>query len=75
VVGRLDAAESKRPEYAFLDDAVRNRAILLKPGTMLVSQPLIPMPIEVVFPFPSWATRKSEVQEEDHGDAFTQLGF
>ncbi len=36
------------------------RATLAKPGTMFVSQPEIPVPLAVEFPFPAWATRLSE---------------
>jgi uncharacterized protein len=61
VVGRLDAAEAARPEYGFLPDAQRARATIAKPGTMFVSQPEIPVPLVVEFPFPAWATRSSEV--------------
>jgi DNA helicase HerA-like ATPase len=60
VVGRLDAAEASRPEYGFLPPAQRQRALLAKPGTMFVSQPEIPVPLCVEFPFPAWATRSSE---------------
>ncbi|HEX9188334.1 MAG TPA: ATP-binding protein [Vicinamibacteria bacterium] len=63
VVGRLDAAEAERPEYGFLTAAGRGRAGILKPGTMIVLQPEIPTPLLVRFPFPAWATRKSEVRE------------
>ena len=60
VVGRLDPAEASRPEYGFLPPSQRTRATLAKPGTMFVSQPEIPIPLAVQFPFPSWATRQSE---------------
>lgn len=60
VVGRLDAAESHRAEYGFLTETARQRAALLKPGTMLLQQPHLPVPLEVTFPFPAWATRFSE---------------
>jgi DNA helicase HerA-like ATPase len=61
IVGRLDTAEAERPEYGFLSAAGRGRAGILKPGTMIVQQPEIPTPLLVRFPFPAWATRKSEV--------------
>jgi DNA helicase HerA-like ATPase len=61
VVGRLDPAEAARPEYGFLPTAQRQRATLAKPGTMFVSQPQLPVPLVAEFPFPSWATRPSEV--------------
>jgi len=60
VVGRLDAAEAGRGEYGFLPQVQRQRSTLLKPGTMLVSQPELPIPLVTQFPFPSWATRASE---------------
>jgi DNA helicase HerA-like ATPase len=60
VVGRLDAAEAGRPEYGFLPASQRVRATIAKPGAMFVSQPQIPVPLAVEFPFPAWATRLSE---------------
>jgi len=60
VVGRLDAAEAGRGEYGFLPTVQRARATILKPGTMLVSQPEIPIPLVTQFPFPAWATRAGE---------------
>ena len=58
VVGRLDPAEAGRPEYGFLPASQRIRATLAKPGAMFVSQPEIPVPLAVEFPFPAWATRR-----------------
>lgn len=60
IVGRLDSAEAGRPEYGFLPPSQRARATLAKPGTMFVSQPEIPVPLAVEFPFPAWATRLAE---------------
>ncbi|MCB1017089.1 MAG: ATP-binding protein, partial [Acidimicrobiales bacterium] len=60
VVGRLDAAEATRGEYGFLPQVQRQRATIIKPGTMLLSQPEIPVPLMVQFPFPAWATRAAE---------------
>ena len=60
VVGRLDPAEASRPEYGFLPASQRVRATLATPGAMFVSQPGIPVPLAVEFPFPAWATRQSE---------------
>ncbi|MDX1511568.1 MAG: ATP-binding protein [Nitriliruptorales bacterium] len=60
VVGRLDAAEASREEYGFLPAAHRQRATILKPGAMIVSQPELPVPLALEFPFPAWATRPSE---------------
>ena len=77
VVGRLDAAEAARGEYGFLPVAQRQRATIIKPGTMVVSQPEVPIPIVVQFPFPAWATRASEAganpaanQPDDPFDGF-----
>jgi len=64
VVGRLDLAEAERPEYRFLPQSFRARAGILQPGTMLVSQPDVPNPVLVNYPFPAWATRRDEVAEE-----------
>ncbi len=60
VVGRLDTAEAGREQYGFLPAAQRQRATILKPGAMFVSQPRLPVPVLVEFPFPAWATRFAE---------------
>ena len=60
VVGRLDPAEAGRTEYGFLPASQRTRATLAKPGAMFVSQPEIPVPLAIEFPFPAWATRLAE---------------
>jgi DNA helicase HerA-like ATPase len=60
VVGRLDAAEAARGEYGFLPPVQRQRATIVKPGTMVVAQPELPVPLVVQFPFPAWATRAGE---------------
>jgi DNA helicase HerA-like ATPase len=71
VSGRLDSAEAERSEYGWMLPSTRARARLLKPGTMVLSQPSIPAPIVLEFPFPPWATGKEEVAEE--GDPFEGL--
>ncbi len=73
VAGRLDAAEAERSEYGWMLPSTRARARLLKPGTMVVSQPAIPVPLVVTFPFPPWATRKEEADPAAHGDPFAGL--
>ena len=60
VVGRLDSAEAARDEYGFLPAVFRQRATISKPGTMIVQQPELPVPLVAQFPFPSWATRPDE---------------
>ncbi|MEW6059003.1 MAG: ATP-binding protein [Actinomycetota bacterium] len=60
VVGRLDTAEAQRSEYGFLPAVTRSRASILKPGSMILQQPHIPVPLQIRFPFPSWATRADE---------------
>ena len=60
VVGRLDTAEAGREQYGFLPPVQRQRATILKPGSMFVSQPRLPVPVLLEFPFPAWATRASE---------------
>jgi DNA helicase HerA-like ATPase len=75
VVGRLDAAEADRGEYGFLTVVGRKRAAMLQPGSMIVSQPEIPMAILLRFPFPCWATRKSEVAAAVGArDPFARMG-
>ncbi|WP_203986195.1 ATP-binding protein [Virgisporangium aurantiacum] len=63
VVGRLDPSEASRTEYGFLPPAQRQRALIAKPGTMFLSQPDIPVPLCIEFPFPGWATRPGEAGE------------
>ena len=60
VAGRLDSAEAGRDQYGWLPGAQRQRATILKPGSMYVSQPRLPIPVLVDFPFPAWATRSAE---------------
>ncbi len=71
VVGRLDSAEAGRDEYGFLPTEQRQRATIMKPGTMILSQPELPIPLVVEFPFPAWATRPDEAGDapsEKNGD-------
>lgn len=70
VVGRLDLAEAQHHEYSFLPAVSRARAGILKPGSVIVSQPEIPIPLLVQFPFPAWATRPSEAAESGPADPF-----
>ena len=71
VAGRLDAAEAERSEYGWMLPSTRSRARLLKPGTMVLSQPAIPVPLVLTFPFPPWATRQEEVEVQQ--DPFQNL--
>jgi hypothetical protein len=74
VVGRLDTAEAERSEYGFLTRVARLRATMLQPGTMIVTQPEIPTPILLRFPFPAWATRQSEAVPISEGrDPFARI--
>ena len=67
------SAEAERAEYGWMLPSTRARARLLKPGTMVVSQPAIPVPLVVTFPFPPWATRKEEVLVDATTDPFAGL--
>ena len=67
VVGRLDAAEARRDEYGFLPAVARARSTILKPGSMYVAQPRLPVPLLVEFPFPAWATRSAEAGRKSSG--------
>jgi hypothetical protein len=73
VVGRLDTAEAERSEYGFLSPTARQRAAILKPGSMMLSQPQIPVPLQIRFPFPAWATRSSEVAADPDKDPFERF--
>jgi DNA helicase HerA-like ATPase len=73
VVGRLDSAEAERSEYGFMPAVTRARAAILKPGSMILQQPHIPIPIQVRFPFPAWATRADEVATTHSGDVFKRF--
>jgi DNA helicase HerA-like ATPase len=68
VVGRLDSAEAARDQYGFLPPVQRQRATILKPGSMFVAQPRLPVPMLVEFPFPAWATRSAEADLTPSGD-------
>ena len=74
VVGQIRAQEAA--ELGFLPTEMRNRAQILAPGTMITSQPLIPAPIPVRFPFPPYATRVAEVADdpEERAEARALLG-
>lgn len=76
VVGRLDAAEAERPEYRYLPGAFRERALILPQGSMIVHQPEVPVPVAVHFPYPAWATKASEVEEDVSDQALkNELGL
>ena len=66
VAGRLDASESDA--YRFLTPALRERATRFMPGTMVVSQPIVPEPIPVRFPFPPFATNPDEAAADEAAD-------
>lgn len=73
IVGRLDLAEAERSEYGFLPAVARRRASILKPGSMILQQPEIPVPLQIRFPFPAWATRSDEVRRPPAADAFERV--
>ena len=64
VTGRLDSSEVLSKEYEFLTGNLRQRAIMLKKGTMILYQPDIPNPMTITFPLAPWATKKEEAEEE-----------
>ncbi len=69
VAGRLDASESDA--YRFLTPALRDRATRFMPGTMVVSQPIVPEPIPIRFPFPPYATNPDEAAPDEAADRET----
>ena len=66
VAGRLDANEADA--YRFLSSALRERASRFMPGTMVLSQPIVPEPIPLRFPFPPYATNPDEAEADEAGD-------
>ncbi len=66
VTGRLDSSEVLSKEYEFLTGNFRQRAIMLKKGSMILYQPDIPNPVMINFPLGPWATKKEEAEEEVH---------
>ena len=63
VAGRLDASEADA--YRFLSSALRERASRFMPGTMVLSQPIVPEPIPLRFPFPPYATNPDEAEADE----------
>jgi DNA helicase HerA-like ATPase len=61
IVGRLDAGSAD--SYRFLGPELRERATRFLPGTMIVDQPLVPAPIPLRFPFPSYATNVADARD------------
>ena len=66
VAGRLDANEAEA--YRFLSPALRERASRFMPGTMVLSQPIVPEPIPLRFPFPPFATNPDEAEADEARD-------
>ncbi len=58
IVGRLDAATAD--DYRFLSAEQRERATRFLPGTMILDQPLVPVPIPFRFPLAPYATNTGE---------------
>jgi hypothetical protein len=69
ICGRLDATEAA--EYKFLSSELRERATRFLPGTMVCSQPRIPVPIALRFPFPPYATNAgdADMTSEERAEA------
>ena len=66
VAGRLDASEAD--SYRFLSSGLRERASRFMPGTMVLSQPIVPEPIPLRFPFPPYATNPDEAEADEERD-------
>lgn len=58
IVGRLDSSGAE--DYKFLGSELRERVTRFLPGTMVLDQPLVPAPIPLRFPFPSYATNVAD---------------
>lgn len=63
IVGRLDASEADT--YRFLSSGLRERATRFMPGTMVVSQPIVPEPIPIRFPWPPYATNPDDAAPDE----------
>jgi DNA helicase HerA-like ATPase len=72
-IGRMDSAEVEKSEYGFLGKIFKQRSKLISPGTMIINQPVVPTPVIVNFPFPAWATRPDEVEEDQTDDPFSSF--
>lgn len=74
VVGQIKASEAM--ELGFLPPAMRARAQIIAPGTMITNQPLLPAPVPIRFPYPPYATRVAEVassaQDAAEAEAFLE---
>ena len=73
ICGRLDATEAA--EYKFLTAELRERATRFLPGTMICSQPRIPVPVPLRFPFPSYATNTGDAKLTDQERASGEAAF
>ena len=73
ITGRLDSAESERSQYGWMLPSTRARAKLLKPGTMVLGQPAVPLPVVQKFPRTTWATRAEERLISPSEDLFSGL--
>jgi hypothetical protein len=73
VTGRLDSAESERSQYGWMLPSTRARAKLLKPGTMVLGQPAVPLPVVLKFPRTPWATRGEERLAPSSEELFSGL--
>lgn len=58
IVGRLDSGTAD--DYRFLSAEQRERATRFLPGTMIVDQPLVPVPIPFRFPLAPYATNTGD---------------
>lgn len=70
IVGRLDATEAA--DYRFLSLEMRERATRFLPGTMICSQPRVPVPVPIRFPFPPYATNVADAGQTEEQKARTE---
>ena len=71
VAGRLDAGESDA--YKFLSPTLRERATRFMPGTMVVAQPVVPEPVPIRFPWPTYATNPDEAKDAGTATVATDI--
>jgi DNA helicase HerA-like ATPase len=73
VAGRLDAGEAA--EHRHLTPELRERATRFLPGTMVLDQPLVPVPLSLRFPRAPYATNLADAAATEEDRAAAEAAF
>ena len=73
VVGRLDTAEAERAEYGFLSPTARQRAAILKPGSMMLAAAADPGAAADPLPVPGVGDPRQRGAPDRRGDPFARF--